>query len=117
MTKAQKEEKARNERKLQQMLAAGIKIGPQEGEGEEKKKKVVYDNRKRGKGGQNKVCEKREDTQASSCLQDALLTWLQDRRGEGAGRGCRAGQEAGRAGSEGGRGEGRPRKGRGRGCC
>lgn len=51
MTKAQKEEKARNERKLQQMLAAGIKIGPQEGEGEEKKKKVVYDNRKRGKGG------------------------------------------------------------------
>lgn len=51
MTKAQKEEKARNERKLQQMLAAGIKIGPQDGEGEDKKKKVVYDNRKRGKGG------------------------------------------------------------------
>ncbi|OTB13206.1 hypothetical protein K445DRAFT_65265 [Daldinia sp. EC12] len=47
LTKAQKEEKARNERKLQQMLAAGIKVGPSE-EGEEKKKKVVYD-KKRGK--------------------------------------------------------------------
>ncbi|KAL0944219.1 eukaryotic translation initiation factor 5b [Colletotrichum truncatum] len=46
MTKAQKEEKARNERKLQQMLAAGIKVGPAD-EGE-KKKKVVYDNRKKG---------------------------------------------------------------------
>ncbi|OHE98765.1 hypothetical protein CORC01_05854 [Colletotrichum orchidophilum] len=45
MTKAQKEEKARNERKLQQMLAAGIKVGPAE-EGE--KKKVVYDNKKKG---------------------------------------------------------------------
>lgn len=55
MTKAQKEEKARNERKLQQMLAAGIKIGPQEGEGEDKKKKPSYDNRKRGGKGPNKV--------------------------------------------------------------
>lgn len=45
MTKAQKEEKARNERKLQQMLAAGIKVGPSE-EGE--KKKAVYDNKKKG---------------------------------------------------------------------
>ncbi|PNP52743.1 hypothetical protein THARTR1_06584 [Trichoderma harzianum] len=48
LTKAQKEEKARNELKLQQMLAAGIKIGPQEEEGP--KKKVVYDSKKkRGK--------------------------------------------------------------------
>ena len=40
MTKAQKEEKARNERKLQQMLAAGIKVGgPAEGEAVEKPKK------------------------------------------------------------------------------
>ncbi|KAK7745255.1 eukaryotic translation initiation factor 5B [Diatrype stigma] len=46
LTKAQKEEKARNERKLQQMLAAGIKVGPSE-EGSEKKK-AVYDNKKRG---------------------------------------------------------------------
>ena len=49
MTKAQREEKARNEKKLQQMLAAGVKIGPtDEGEGQEKKKKVVYDSKKRG---------------------------------------------------------------------
>ena len=56
MTKAQKEEKARNERKLQQMLAAGIKVGPQaEAEDGDKKKKVVYDNRKRGKKVDQKV--------------------------------------------------------------
>ncbi|EGR44243.1 uncharacterized protein TRIREDRAFT_70795 [Trichoderma reesei QM6a] len=49
LTKAQKEEKARNELKLQQMLAAGIKIGPQDEEGAPKKK-VVYDSKKkRGK--------------------------------------------------------------------
>ncbi|KAG8419187.1 eukaryotic translation initiation factor 5B, variant 2 [Metarhizium acridum] len=46
LTKAQKEEKARNERKLQQMLAAGIKVGPQESS-DEPKKKVVYDNKKK----------------------------------------------------------------------
>jgi translation initiation factor 5B len=46
LTKAQKEEKARNERKLQQMLAAGIKVGPQESS-EEPKKKAVYDSRKK----------------------------------------------------------------------
>jgi hypothetical protein len=39
MTKAQKEEKARNEKKLQQMLAAGIKVGPQEDAPSEPKKK------------------------------------------------------------------------------
>ncbi|KAI1877299.1 uncharacterized protein JN550_001371 [Neoarthrinium moseri] len=65
MTKAQKEEKARNERKLQQMLAAGIKIGPQDAEGEEKKKKVVYDNRKRGKGNQNKIDEEKALAEAA----------------------------------------------------
>jgi translation initiation factor 5B len=48
LTKAQKEEKARNERKLQQMIAAGIKVGGLEGE--EEKKKVVYDNKNRKKG-------------------------------------------------------------------
>lgn len=45
MTKAQKEEKARNERKLQQMLAAGIKVNALEGE--ESKKKPVYDDKKK----------------------------------------------------------------------
>lgn len=38
MTKAQKEEKARNERRLQQMLAAGIKVGPADEEAAPKKK-------------------------------------------------------------------------------
>ncbi|KAG6041665.1 hypothetical protein E4U41_002939 [Claviceps citrina] len=37
LTKAQKEEKARNEKKLQQMLAAGIKVGPQESDEPKKK--------------------------------------------------------------------------------
>ncbi|KHN97876.1 eukaryotic translation initiation factor 5B [Metarhizium album ARSEF 1941] len=46
LTKAQKEEKARNERKLQQMLAAGIKVGPQDAT-DEPKKKVVYDSKKK----------------------------------------------------------------------
>ncbi|KAK3338371.1 hypothetical protein B0H65DRAFT_435341 [Neurospora tetraspora] len=45
MTKAQREEKARNERKLQQMLAAGIKVNALEGE--EAKKKPVYDDKKK----------------------------------------------------------------------
>jgi len=58
MTKAQKEEKARNERKLQQMMAAGIKVGGLEGDGEgqdKKPKKVVYDSRKKGNKMQEKV--------------------------------------------------------------
>ncbi|KAG6005863.1 hypothetical protein E4U21_007571 [Claviceps maximensis] len=55
LTKAQKEEKARNERKLQQMLAAGIKVGPQESAAEPKKK-VVYDNKKK-KGRSEKIDE------------------------------------------------------------
>jgi len=54
MTKAQKEEKARNERKLQQMIAAGVKVGGLEA-GEEKKK-VVYDNKKK-KGGRKNPAE------------------------------------------------------------
>ncbi|WYZ45438.1 hypothetical protein EsH8_VIII_000754 [Colletotrichum jinshuiense] len=59
MTKAQKEEKARNERKLQQMLAAGIKVGPADENGEaEKKKKVVYESRKKGgRKAQDKIDE------------------------------------------------------------
>lgn len=57
LTKAQKEERARNELKLQQMLAAGIKVGPQVGEGgkSEKKAKPVYDKKKKNKA-QQKVC-------------------------------------------------------------
>ena len=45
LTKAQREEKQRNEMKLQQMIAAGVKVsGPDSGE----KKKVVYDGKKKG---------------------------------------------------------------------
>lgn len=58
LTKAQREEKQRNEMKLKQMLAAGIKVGGLEGA--EEKKKVVYDNKKKKPGRKNpqeaKVC-------------------------------------------------------------
>ncbi|KAM0354078.1 hypothetical protein ACHAPU_001113 [Fusarium lateritium] len=50
MTKAQKEEKARNERKLQQMLDAGIQIGP--AETSEKKSKPTDTRRKKGRAQQ-----------------------------------------------------------------
>ncbi|KAK2626315.1 hypothetical protein QTJ16_004577 [Diplocarpon rosae] len=45
LTKAQREEKLRNEMKLKQMIAAGVKVGGADG-GE--KKKAVYDKRKKG---------------------------------------------------------------------
>lgn len=57
LTKAQKEERARNERKLQQMLEAGIVVGPQE---KEVKKKPAADNKKR----KGKVQQKLEEEQA-----------------------------------------------------
>ncbi|KAH8889788.1 hypothetical protein GQ53DRAFT_689736, partial [Thozetella sp. PMI_491] len=64
LTKAQKEEKARNERKLQQMIAAGINVaGLDSGEGESKKK-VVYDNKKRG-GRKDKKDEEKELAEAA----------------------------------------------------
>lgn len=56
MTKAQREEKARNERKLQQMLAAGIKVNALEGE--EPKKKPVYDDKKKRAANKKKDEEK-----------------------------------------------------------
>ncbi|MBE3041011.1 hypothetical protein IMZ48_00160 [Candidatus Bathyarchaeota archaeon] len=56
MTKAQREEKARNEMKLQQMVAAGIKVGPtDEAEGQEKKNKKKEISKKRG-ARKNEVC-------------------------------------------------------------
>ncbi|KAI2636873.1 hypothetical protein GGS26DRAFT_457617 [Hypomontagnella submonticulosa] len=64
LTKAQREEKARNERKLQQMIAAGIKVGPSE-DGEEKKKKVVYDSKKRGKKTDQKIDEEKALAEAA----------------------------------------------------
>jgi translation initiation factor 5B len=58
LTKAQREEKLRNEMKLKQMIAAGVKVGGLDGD--EKKKKAVYDNKKKKGGRKNpeeaKVC-------------------------------------------------------------
>ncbi|KAL5594149.1 hypothetical protein BROUX41_001195 [Berkeleyomyces rouxiae] len=60
LSKAQKEEKMRNERKLQQMLAAGIKVGAMDGEDDDKdKKKKKDDQRKKGRGGPSKVDEQK----------------------------------------------------------
>lgn len=57
MTKAQREEKARNERKLQQMIAAGVQIGPsEEAEKQEKKKKAAYDSSRKRGARRNEVC-------------------------------------------------------------
>ncbi|KAH8789544.1 putative eukaryotic translation initiation factor 5B [Hyaloscypha sp. PMI_1271] len=51
LTKAQREEKLRNEMKLKQMIAAGVKVGGLDGD--EKKKKAVYDNKKKKGGRKN----------------------------------------------------------------
>ncbi|KAI1330851.1 hypothetical protein F5Y16DRAFT_318147 [Xylariaceae sp. FL0255] len=64
LTKAQREEKARNERKLQQMIAAGLQVGPSE-DSEDKKKKVVYDSKKRGKRNDQKVDEEKALAEAA----------------------------------------------------
>ncbi|KAI1192223.1 hypothetical protein F5B17DRAFT_379885 [Nemania serpens] len=64
LTKAQREEKARNERKLQQMIAAGLQVGPSE-DGEEKKKKSTHDSRKRGKKNDQKVDEEKALAEAA----------------------------------------------------
>ena len=64
LTKAQREEKARNERKLQQMLAAGIKVGPQD-DAEPKKKAALDSKKKRGRNEQ-KVSWPRASTPVST---------------------------------------------------
>ncbi|PMD47407.1 hypothetical protein L207DRAFT_478472 [Hyaloscypha variabilis F] len=51
LTKAQRDEKLRNEMKLKQMIAAGVKVGGLDGD--EKKKKAVYDNKKKKGGRKN----------------------------------------------------------------
>ncbi|KAI5466572.1 hypothetical protein BGZ63DRAFT_344929 [Mariannaea sp. PMI_226] len=63
LTKAQREEKARNERKLQQMLAAGIKVGPQ-GDAEPKSKPSHDTRRKKGRG-QQKIDEEKALAEAA----------------------------------------------------
>lgn len=45
LTKAQRDEKLRNEMKLKQMIAAGVKVGGNE---TAEKKKPVYDKKKKG---------------------------------------------------------------------
>ncbi|KAF5025461.1 hypothetical protein F66182_2437 [Fusarium sp. NRRL 66182] len=76
LTKAQKEEKARNERKLQQMLAAGIQVGPSEPG--EKKAKPADTRRKKGRAQQKADEEKalaeaaeRARLEAEKALKDA----------------------------------------------
>ncbi|ROW02208.1 hypothetical protein VSDG_02467 [Cytospora chrysosperma] len=62
LTKAQKEEKARNELKLQQMLAAGIKVGgPAEGEAAKKPK---FEKKSKGKK-QEKIDEEKALAEAA----------------------------------------------------
>ncbi|KAH7137121.1 eukaryotic translation initiation factor 5B [Dactylonectria estremocensis] len=67
MTKAQKEEKARNERKLQQMLAAGIKVGPQADN--EPKGKPSQDARKKKSRTQQKIDEEQALVEAAERAQ------------------------------------------------
>ncbi|TVY29517.1 Eukaryotic translation initiation factor 5B [Lachnellula hyalina] len=61
LTKAQREEKLKNEMKLKQMIAAGVKVGSNES-GE--KKKPVYDNRKKKGGRKNPEEIKAEEERA-----------------------------------------------------
>ncbi|KAJ3540248.1 hypothetical protein NM208_g5149 [Fusarium decemcellulare] len=70
LTKAQKEEKARNERKLQQMLAAGIQVGPAEG-GEKQKTKPADNRRKKGRAQQKADEEKALAEAAERARQEA----------------------------------------------
>ncbi|KAL1869982.1 hypothetical protein VTK73DRAFT_2876 [Phialemonium thermophilum] len=66
LTKAQKEEKARNERKLQQMLAAGIKIGAmEEGAEPEQKKKPVEKKKPVPKRTDKKIAEEKALAEAA----------------------------------------------------
>ncbi|KAJ4013916.1 eukaryotic translation initiation factor 5B [Fusarium irregulare] len=75
MTKAQKEEKARNERKLQQMLAAGIQVGP--AEAAEKKSKPVDTKRKKGRG-QQKIDEEKALAEAAERARQEAEKALKD---------------------------------------
>ncbi|KAM5348479.1 hypothetical protein ACJ41O_008303 [Fusarium nematophilum] len=71
LTKAQREEKARNERKLQQMLAAGIKVGPQEAGEKEPKTKPADNRRKKGRAQQKADEEKALAEAAERARQEA----------------------------------------------
>ncbi|KAI3394208.1 hypothetical protein diail_3023 [Diaporthe ilicicola] len=64
MTKAQKEEKARNERKLQQMLAAGIQVGGLADGEPAKKEKPKFEKKGKGKK-QDKIDEEKALAEAA----------------------------------------------------
>ncbi|KAG6365856.1 hypothetical protein INS49_000032 [Diaporthe citri] len=64
MTKAQKEEKARNERKLQQMLAAGIQVGGLADGEAAKKEKPKFEKKGKGKK-QEKIDEEKALAEAA----------------------------------------------------
>ncbi|KAK2613445.1 hypothetical protein N8I77_000360 [Diaporthe amygdali] len=64
MTKAQKEEKARNERKLQQMLAAGIQVGGLADGESAKKEKPKFEKKGKGKK-QDKIDEEKALAEAA----------------------------------------------------
>ncbi|KAI7784801.1 hypothetical protein LA080_009120 [Diaporthe eres] len=64
MTKAQKEEKARNERKLQQMLAAGIQVGGLADGESAKKEKPKFEKKGKGKK-QEKIDEEKALAEAA----------------------------------------------------
>ncbi|PQE33261.1 Eukaryotic translation initiation factor 5B protein [Rutstroemia sp. NJR-2017a WRK4] len=61
LTKAQREEKLRNEMKLKQMMEAGVKVGGLEGA---EKKKPVYDSKKKKGGKKNPAELKAEEEKA-----------------------------------------------------
>ncbi|KAL1899097.1 eukaryotic translation initiation factor 5B [Sporothrix stenoceras] len=69
LTKAQKEAKARNEQKLQQMMAAGIKVGaldqPGDAEADKDKKKSKDADRKRNAGRKTKIDEEKALAEAA----------------------------------------------------
>jgi translation initiation factor 5B len=76
LTKAQRDEKLRNEMKLKQMIASGVKVGGLEG-GE--KKKVVYDNKKK-KGGKKNPEEIKACLKVSYCNQGLTKYRLRKRK-------------------------------------
>ncbi|RCI13765.1 hypothetical protein L249_8088 [Ophiocordyceps polyrhachis-furcata BCC 54312] len=73
LTKAQREEKARNERKLQQMLAAGVKVGPQESADAESKKRAASEVRKRRKNEAKPLHQIDEDAALAEAAERARI--------------------------------------------
>merc|ERR1712093_74811 len=90
LTKAQREEKLRNEMKLKQMIAAGVKIGGPEG-GE--KKKAVYDKRKKG-GRKNPEEAKLEEEKALAEAAERARKEAEQKLAEAAAAAAKKGEES-----------------------